>query len=360
MKFRLVPSLAALLALLLCSGLAATLSASDLSAANAADRDAASAPFAPPTGLDVTAALTPTGAIGGAGVIEPLDRAVSLASEGSGVVEAVLVTEGATVAAGDVLVRLRGDPLRAALAAAEADEREANAEVLRVANGSRVEDVRASREDAAAAVARAELSERSAARIEALFASGAATADERDRAVQTARADRATADAATARRASGSSSREEAIAIAEARVDAASARRAEAAARVAALELRAPANGEVLRMLVRPGEYVGPTSVVAVVGDTSQLRARLDIDERDVGGVAVGQVALVRIEGVPMPAIGRVVEVGRQVGRKNVRTDDPTDRLDARFVEVVVLLDTAPKVPIGVRVDGSISREATP
>jgi HlyD family secretion protein len=47
-----------------------------------------------------------------------------------------------------------------------------------------------------------------------------------------------------------------------------------------------------------------------------------------------------------------LVDVGRRVGRKNVRTDDPTDRLDARFVEVVVELDEVPEVPIGIRVNG--------
>ena len=43
---------------------------------------------------------------------------------------------------------------------------------------------------------------------------------------------------------------------------------------------------------------------------------------------------------------GLVVEVGRRMGRKNVRSDDPTERIDTKILEVLVELDeTAGLVP---------------
>ena len=36
---------------------------------------------------------------------------------------------------------------------------------------------------------------------------------------------------------------------------------------------------------------------------------------------------------------GRVVRVGQVLGRKNVRTDEPTERLDTKILEIVVDLD---------------------
>ena len=36
---------------------------------------------------------------------------------------------------------------------------------------------------------------------------------------------------------------------------------------------------------------------------------------------------------------GRVVEIGRRRGRKNIRTDDPVERIDTKILEVIIELD---------------------
>jgi HlyD family secretion protein len=328
----LVPMVATTVMGLLLAGLVVTWSASDLSAANAADAVAANEDFAPATGLDDRAALPPPGAVGGAGVVEPLERPASLALELGGIVDEVLVEEGARVAAGDVLLTLRSTSARAELAEAEAEVRAARADAVAAAA------------DAAAASSRAESSMDVAARTRVLAERGVATPDERDRVGYTEEAEREQAQAASAR-----------VTQAGARARAAEARREAAAARLAAMTLRAPADGEVLQLLVLPGEHVSPGGAAVVLGDTSVVRVRLDIDERDAVRVEEGAPARVRIEGLPGEVAGRVVQVGRRVGRKNVRTDDPTDRTDARFVEVVVELDAAPSVPVGIRVEGFVT-----
>jgi HlyD family secretion protein len=321
--------------MLLACGLGSTFAAKDLSEPNDEDKAKANADFAPANPIDVRAPLPIDGAVGGAGLIEPKDRPVSLSAEVSGVVDAVSVVEGQQVQAGDLLLSLRAGPVRADLEAAEADERAA-----RGATSPRPAPTPTPRRPASAS------STETARRNQALFDKGVASADERDRAARTAESDQQAARAASSR-----------ADQARSRLAAATARKLQAEQRLAQLEIRAPSAGEVLQVLVRPGESVSPGAAAVVVGDTQKLRARLDIDERDAVGVKAGRAARVRIEGMTAEYAATVVDVGRRVGRKNVRTDDPTDRLDARFVEVVVELDEVPEVPIGIRVNGYLLPE---
>ncbi len=330
----LIPAVVGMSLLLLGAGVAASDANGNLTAATPADRAAAAAPFAPATGLDVSAPLPGTGEVGGAGAIEPADRPVALSPETAGVVAEVLVAEGDPVEAGQVLVRLRDESARAEVAGAQADVRAATS------------DLAAARADAAGAAARAALSRSTAERTSSLALRTAATPDEVDRAERTRDADAAATDAAAAR-----------VGQASARLASVQARLALSEARLAQLSVRAPAAGEVLQMLTRAGEAASPGAAVAVIGDTRRLRARIDVNERDALRVQVGQAAHVRVEGAAEPIAGRVVEVARRVGRKNVRTEDPTDRQDVRFVETVIALDQAPRVPMGIRVQGYIQVE---
>ncbi len=320
--------------LLLGAGVAASDLNGNLTAATPADKAAAAATFEPATGRDVLAALPGAGEVGGAGAIEPADRPVSLSPETSGVVAEVLVAEGDPVEAGQLLVRLRDETELAEVAGAEADVRAASS------------DLAAARADAAGAVSRAALSRSTADRTSVLAGRSAATPDELDRAALARDADAAAADAARAR-----------VAQATARLSSVQARLALSEARLAQTRVRAPAAGEVLQLLTRAGEAASPGAALVVMGDTRHLRARIDVNERDALRVKVGQAAQVRVEGAADPIVGRVVEVGRRVGRKNVRTEDPTDRQDVRFVETVIALETSPRVPMGIRVQGYITVE---
>jgi hypothetical protein len=49
-----------------------------------------------------------------------------------------------------------------------------------------------------------------------------------------------------------------------------------------------------------------------------------------------------------------VSEIGRRMGRKNVRTDEPTGRLDTKILEVVLDLDEAKELVPGLRVTAYI------
>jgi HlyD family secretion protein len=48
---------------------------------------------------------------------------------------------------------------------------------------------------------------------------------------------------------------------------------------------------------------------------------------------------------------GKVVRIGEALGRKNVRTDEPTERVDTKILETLIELDPGQTLPIGLRVD---------
>ncbi len=93
--------------------------------------------------------------------------------------------------------------------------------------------------------------------------------------------------------------------------------------RVSALTLRAPYDGIVYGLPLRPGETVAAGQVVASVTDPRHLRVRARVDEPDLPRVAAGQRLTVTFDGLPDRRWdGRVVEVpsgvhdagGRRVG----------------------------------------------
>jgi len=313
-----------------------------------------------PTGTDVKAPLPEGGDfIGGNGVVEPRNRETKVAGQVTAVIKQVLVSEGQVVKQGDLLVQLDDSVEQAALQAAEADVAAERATLSRTSKGLRVEDRDAVSAEAQAARARAELSQSVFGRTEQLAKSGAATPDELERARRQAQQDAANLKATEARlRAAEAGSRSEDIAFARARVLGAEARLAQARAQLERLAIRAPLDGEVLQVKVRAGELYSfqTTEPLLVMGDTRTLRVRMDVDERDVAKVANGAAAYVTADAFGAEKFtGKVVEVGRRFGRKNIRTDDPIERNDTKILEVVIELDATRKLVPGQRVTSFVA-----
>src|SRR5204863_2427581 len=65
--------------------------------------------------------------------------------------------------------------------------------------------------------------------------------------------------------------------------------------------VRAPVDGDVLQVNVRPGEYVGapPNQALVVLGNIHQLHVRVDIDEHDIPRYRKGAVAQAMVRGNP-------------------------------------------------------------
>lgn len=288
-------------------------------------------------------------------LVEGAADVLALGFETAGRVAAVLVNEGDRVTRGQLLARLDDRLARARVAQAEGALAAARARRDITWRGSRADEIRAAAAEAAAASAEAHRQDAWRDRAERLFASGAATEDERDRARDAAasagaRAEAAAAHVALARAGARSEARREAdatVVIAEAELQAAQVLLSQA-------ELRAPRDGVVLRRKVEPGEQVVlmPPTVVLTVADTEHLRLRGEVDEADIARVAVGQRGFATAEAFgDQRFAGRVEQIVGELGRKRVRIDDPRARVDTRVLEVVFALDGPAALPLGLRMD---------
>ena len=191
----------------------------------------------------------------------------------------------------------------------------------------------AAKADVDAAIARSATSSLTAKRVEQLSAEGLISKDERDRSVSQASIDRAG-------------------------VDQARSRLSEAVARLSQLAVKAPSAGTILKLSVREGEFYSPDGGASLVtlGNLSKVRVRLDIDERFIGSVFVGQPGYVTVEAYKDRKFpGKVVDIAPRMGRKNQRTDDPTERIDTKIREVVLELDEANELVPNLRATGYLS-----
>ena len=328
--------------------------------ARAADSEKAKREAVPMTGgKDQHGAAVQEGDfVAGNGVVEPNGREIRVAASVPGRVARILVKEGDFVEPGAPLVELESVVERAGLRAAEAEVHGAQADFDRVSRGLRREDVDAVIDEANSSRSRADLSKGTLQRLEALSKAGGVSVDELDRARQSAASDDSLARAADARRRGAlAGSRAEDILAAKARLELSRARRDQSQAQLDRLTVNAIQAGEILQVKARAGEYYNVQGdPLLILGDTRTLRVRLDIDERDVAKVAVDASAIVTAEAFRDKKFkGKVVEIGRRMGRKNVRTDDPNERFDTKILEVIVLLeDSKPLVP-GERVTGFVA-----
>jgi HlyD family secretion protein len=283
-----------------------------------------------------------TGAVSGPGIIEPRSREVRLAAPNPGLITRMLVEEGAVVKTGQLLLELEAAAETAALASAQAEVASAARAVDRAKTGERAETIAAAANDAQAQAARASQSSESLARLRQLAAKELATRDELDRARYAAEQDAAALAAARSRhQALAAGPRVEDIAIEEARLALARKKVDERKAALALRRVHAPQNGTVLQIKFRAGEYFTPGGdPLLLLGDTAERRARVDIDERDIARIRVGDKATITAPAFPQRLFpAHVVEVGQRIGRKNIRTDDPRERIDTKILEVVLALD---------------------
>lgn len=295
----------------------------------------------------------------GPGRVEPRSEEIALGVEVLGRVARVAVEEGDTVEQGQVLAELDNHDYRAAVASAAARLEDARAVLRRVRTGARADERREASAAAAQAQAVLTQAEREAARRVQLAADGVIAAEDADRASRDRDVARARAAELTARMTLvHDGPRDEDRAQAEAAVALAIATLRETEVRLDKTVVRAPIAGIVLRRDVRVGETVSPErtgSPLFVIADVSQLRVRVEVDETDVARLSVGAPATVAAAAYGDRRFpGRVIRIGRVLGRKRLFTDAPRERIDTKVLETLLELDPSVALPIGLRVDATI------
>lgn len=298
--------------------------------------------------------------VAGPGLVEPVSEDIKVGSELSGKLREVLVEEGDRVRPGQIVAVLENADLKAQILTAAAQVSQSEAALRKTVNGARTQERReafSSVQESAAVLdnARAEMD-----RNNQLFTSGIISRQANDRYVREFEVAKARYEEAREHHALiDDKAREEDVSAAQAALELARAQLAEAQARYEKTLIRSPIQGVVLRKHHRSGESVSNSSTVpdpiVTIGDNAVLRVRVDVDETEVAKVKVGQAAYVSADAYGAQKFtGHVVRVGNELGRKNIRTDEPTEKVDTKILETLVELDPGTTLPVGLRVDAYI------
>lgn len=219
-----------------------------------------------------------------------------------GTVAEVLVDEGDQVSPAQPLIRLDDRELQAAVQRTESALRQARA------NLSQIEQVQ--RQAAAEARTQAELQLRQARRdhrravelAQENFVSRAEV-EARKETLDLAASRLRSAEQALAALQPGGSEHQAALAA----VAQAVAAHAEARARLGYALIRAPTAGTILRRSVDPGDVAQPGAALLVLASAGETRIEVQLDERNLGLVEVGQPALASADAFPQERFDAVV-----------------------------------------------------
>ena len=299
------------------------------------------------------------------GRVEAAGGEVRIGTQMPGRIAEILVALNDKVAAGDLLMRLDDEELigRVSSAFAEAAVRKRERDGAEAATGRQAQDRRAAEDAVANAerqliLARDEVDRQLRARRE----SSASDANlEKAREAVTRARDRLEQARVNLRKALAA----EGLPAPTRPEVALTAARAELSAAEAALErtrVRAPTAGTILQTNAKVGETTAPSpeNALFVIGNLASLQVRAEIEERDIGKVRVGQVAVVRSDAYPGKDFeGRIASLAQSLGSSKLGQRGPRRPTDVDVLEVVIDLAGQPPLLPGMRVDVFLRPEAT-
>ena len=216
-------------------------------------------------------------------------RVINVSAKISGRIDKVLVKEGDTVKADDVLLEIATPEINAKLGQVKAQSEAAQAKSRLVNEGARSEQVEAAKAQFKRAKAQATLAKKSFARVDSLFKEGLVSAQKHDEA-------RAALDNATNAELAAKSQYE--MAVTGARADekvAAAALASQAKEGVAEVQslaneakVRAPRAGEVSRIVLEAGEVTGAGFPLVTLIDLNDQWAIFNIREDEMQQIKMG------------------------------------------------------------------------
>ncbi|AYG69249.1 efflux RND transporter periplasmic adaptor subunit [Rhizobium sp. CCGE531] len=232
-------------------------------------------------------------------------RQLTLAFNGSERVAEVLVEEGAQVKKEQIVAKLDTSRLQPQVAQAEAQAASQRANLARLKNGSRPEEIAQSRANVESAKAQAVNARAQFERQNALAPKAAVS----QQALDEARSAAAVADAKVVANQKAldllvAGSRIEDIEEAEAQLHAAEANVALLHRQLADAELRAPVDAIVQSRLIEPGEMASPTRAAFSLATISPKWVRAYVSETQLGMLRPGMKASVAVDSLP----GRTIQ----------------------------------------------------
>lgn len=226
------------------------------------------------------------------------------------------VEEGDDVKKGDLLA------VTDTAAVKEAQIREAEAGVVYAER-----EVEAAQSKAVESCVRADVAMQEAERRTRLLEQGVAGEEEAEKA-------RGEAEATKASCASAST----AVRLSETGVDVAQAHLGRVQAEWSRSFVRAPVDGRIIDITLRPGELIGEHGILEMA-QVSQMNAIAEVYETDIRRVKIGQRASISSAALDGELSGTVKRIRQKVQKKDEIGTDPAARKDARIVEVTIELD---------------------
>lgn len=280
--------------------------------------------------------------IAGSGLIEARMENIPVGSPAPGVVWEVFVKIGQKVAKDDPLFRLDDRELKADLAAREASLAAERAQLHRLQVAPRPEDIPPAQAAVEEAVARLADADAALNRSDRLYQRQMVPAGDYDK-------DRFTAAAARAALAKANSdlakilagSWKEDIEVAKAAMQMAQSQVDGVKVNIDRLTVRAQADGEVLQVNIRPGQFAASIwkDPLIVLGDVKRLHVRVDVDENDLPLFRPGTDAIATLKGRPQVQFPlEYVKVEPYVIPKRSLTGDNAERVDTRVLQVIYAL----------------------
>ncbi|UBF23559.1 ABC exporter membrane fusion protein [Kovacikia minuta CCNUW1] len=274
------------------------------------------------------------------GRLEPQGEVISLAASSQGSrVEQLLVKQGDRVQAGQVIAVMDSrDRLQAALERAQNQVQVAQAQLEKVKAGAKTGDI-----DAQAATVNRMEAELNNAQVEyqryqALYREGAISASQLDSKRLVLDTTRAQLQQSNKTLQSVAEVRPVDVRAAEADVNSAMTAAKQAQADLDLAYIRAPRDGQILKIHTYPGEIVGNDGIVEL-GKTAQMYVVAEVYESDIQQVRLGQKTVITSSAFKGEAHGFVDEIGLQIKKKGILDTNPTADADARVVEVKIRLD---------------------
>jgi HlyD family secretion protein len=302
--------------------------------------------------------------VAGAGLIEARTENVAIGTPVAGLVTAVHVTVGDSVGRGNVLFEIDDRALAAELLVARATADRARAQFSQLASLPRPENVPPAQ--ARLDAARADLED-----MRVRLAMAEAVDDPRAVSAENLAARRFAAKASEARVAEQQAELsllqagawEPDLAAAQAEVAAAEARIPQGEVELDRLKVRAPADGQLLQVKVRAGEYA-PAGVMAtplmLLGDVARLHVRVDVDENDAWRVRAGAPAVASARGNKELSVALgFVRFEPYIVPKRSLTGESTERVDTRVLQVLYAFDRG-DLPLYVGQQMDVFIEAPP
>lgn len=241
-------------------------------------------------------------------------RQVDLAFNSEGAVLQMTKHEGDPVQAGEVIATLDPATYQSALALTEARRDAAQADLTKLLNGSRPEDIQQARANVAnakAMLANAQVTFQRQLALSTTHAASQQAVDDARRAQDVAVAQVSLSQAALTEALNGP--RIEDIDIARAQLRQSEAALVLAQTQMARTSLRAPSDGVVMTRVIEPGTVVLPTSVVYSIALTHEVWVRAFVPEPMLARVAPNSIVHVTTDGRPdHPYEGRIGYVSPQ------------------------------------------------